>query len=80
MYNLENAPSGRIKGITQALGISTALSHRDIVSESHKKEILCTFITLSSFLSLLSSLLFGKLVKGPSINYVVSKLAPPPTL
>ena len=37
MYNLENAPSGRIKGITQALGISAALSHRDIVSESHKK-------------------------------------------
>ena len=57
MYNLENAPSGRIKGITQAFGISTALSHRDIriVSESHKK-ILCTFITLSSFLSSLSFL------------------------
>ena len=29
MYNSENAPSGRIKGITQALGISAALSHRD---------------------------------------------------
>ena len=55
MYKcLRNAPSGRIKGITQALGISTALSHRDIDSESHKKENMCTFITLSSFFSSLS--------------------------